>query len=134
MLFTDTMTVFNQIEEGVWKRSIIKGVQWAHNKLETITSGTTQSQQRVESITVDCGRDYGNPKYVDPITYANLANKDGYYTFDTRNGQDMCVLGVCDEDLTPKEIKQRFQYFGIVERVSDNRNRDYLKNIKVTLR
>ena len=134
MLFTDTMTVFNYIGNEQWKRSIVKGVQWSHNRVETTTSGTTQTERKVESITVDFGRNYGNPVYVDPITYANLTNKDGFFTFNNSEGQDICVLGICNEDLTLKELRQRFQYVGVVERVSDNRNRDFLKNIKVILR
>lgn len=134
MLFTDTMTVYNYIGDETWKHSIIKGVQWTHNKVEVNTTGTTQTEHRVESITVDFGRDYGNPVYVDPITYANLTDKEGFFTFNSSEGQDIVVLGECNEDLTLKELKQRFQYVGVVERVSDNRNRDFLKSIKVIAR
>jgi len=134
MLFTDTITVFNHIGGEKWKRSIVKGVQWTHNKVEVTTSGTTQTERRVESITVDFGRNYGNPQYVDPIAYANLTDKEGFYTFNSSEGQDFVVLGICNEDLTRKEAKERFQYVAIVERVSDNRNRDFLKSIKVIAR
>ena len=134
MLFTDTMTVFNCIGEETYKRTIVKGVQWTHNKVEVTTAGTTQTERRVESITVDFGRDYGNPVYVDPITYGNLTDKEGFYTFNSSEGKDYVVLGICNEDLTLKEARQQFQYVGVIERVSDNRNRDFLKSIKVIAR
>lgn len=37
VLFTDTMTVYNfhrdpKTDDEVWLRSVVKGVQWRHNK------------------------------------------------------------------------------------------------------
>ena len=65
VLFNDTMTVYNyhrdpDTEKKTWIRSVVKGVQWSHNKTEVTTSGNVQTESKVESITVDFQRGYGN--------------------------------------------------------------------------
>ena len=44
VLFTDTMTVYNfyrdpETDEESWIRSVVKGVQWRHNKTDVTSSG-----------------------------------------------------------------------------------------------
>ena len=139
-LFTDTMTVYNYIcddenETEVWKRTVISGVQWSHNKTETTVSGGVQTEKKVESITIDFQRSYGNEKYVDPVSFAGLDDKTGYWTLNSKAGQDVLVLGKSDKEISKSyklsQLREDFQYCGTVTSVSDNRNRGFLKNIRV---
>ena len=135
-LFTDTMTVYNSINgEEKWQRTVIKGVQWRHNKIEVSTSGGVQTEKKVESITIDFQKDYGRDKYVDYLEFNKLEDKTGYWTLNGRDCMDIVVLGECtkelDENYKVSDLRNDFQYMGTVLSVSDNRNRDFLKHIKV---
>lgn len=139
-LFTDVITVYNYIydeETGKdsWKRTVIKGVQWSHNKIAVTVSGGIQTEKRVESITIDFQRRYGNETYVDPVRFAMLENKTGYWTLNAKDCQDIIVLGESDKEISREyrihQLKQDFQYCGTVISVSDNRNRRFLQHIKV---
>ena len=132
VLFTDIMTVYNyhrdpDTEKETWFRSVIKGVQWSHNKTETTTSGNVQTESKVESITVDFQRSYGNKPYLPPTA--------GFWTLTPKSGQDMIVLGVSEQEISRayriSDLLDDFQYAVTVTAVSDNRNRPRLKTIKV---
>lgn len=142
ILFTDTMTVYNyhqdpDTEKETWFRSVIKGVQWSHNKTETTTSGNVQTESKVESITVDFQRSYGNKPYLPPTEYAKLTAEQaaGFWTLNSRSGQDVLVLGESDKEISwaykLSDLLDDFQYAVTVTAVSDNRNRPRLKTIKV---
>lgn len=142
VLFTDTMTVYNyhrdpDTEKETWFRSVIRGVQWSHNKTETTTSGNVQTESKVESITVDFQRSYGNKPYLPPTEYAKLTAEQaaGFWTLNPKSGQDMLVLGVSEKEISRayriSELPDDFQYAVTVTAVSDNRNRPRLKTIKV---
>lgn len=141
ILFTDTMTVYNyhrdpDTERESWLRSVVKGVQWSHNKTEAAISGNVQTESKVESITVDFQRGYGNKPYLPPTEYAKLTAEQaaGYWTLNPKTGQDMLVLGESDREISGgyrlTDLKDDFQYAVTVTAVSDNRNRPRLKTIK----
>ena len=142
VLFTDTMTVYNyhrdhDTEKETWLRSEVKGVQWCHNKTETVTSGNVQTETKVESITIDFRRSYGNKPYLPPTEFAKLTVEKAadFWTLDPKSGQDMIVLGESDKEISREyrlnELLEDFQYAVTVTAVSDNRIRPRLKNIKV---
>lgn len=142
VLFTDIMTVYNyhrdpDTEKETWFRSVINGVQWSHNKTETTTSGNVQTESKVESITVDFQRSYGNKPYLPPTEYAKLTAEQaaGFWTLNSRSGQDVLVLGESDKEISRayklSDLLDDFQYAVTVTAVSDNRNRPRLKTIKV---
>lgn len=142
VLFTDTMTVYNfyrdpDTEKDVWNRTEVKGVQWSHNKNEVSTSNGIQTESKVESITIDFGRAYGNKPYLPPNEYKNLSAEEvtGYWTLDAKTGQDVLVLGESDHEISRQyklsDLQKDFQYAVTVTAVSDNRNRPRLKHIKV---
>ena len=140
-LFTDVMTVYNYIknqdETETWQRNIIKGVQWSHSKTETTVSNGVITQNKVESITIDFKKDYGNAEYVDPVTFASLEDKTGYWTLNAKSKQDIIVLGETENEISKSykigTLQDDFQYSGTVKSVSDNRNRRMLKNMKVVV-
>ena len=142
VLFTDIMTVYNYHrapDTGMesWIPSIIKGIQWSHNKNEVSVTGGIQTENRVERITVDFGRNYGNKPYLPPNEYKKLPDgkRRGYWTLDAKSGQDVLVLGESDREISRdyrlSDLMKDFQYAVTVTAVSDNRNRPRLKQIKV---
>lgn len=141
VLFTDIMTVYNffrdpETEKEVWNRTIIKGVQWSHNKSEVSTSNGVQTESKVERITIDFTRAYGNKAYLPPNEYKKLSAEEvtGYWTLDAKTGQDMLVLGESNHEISRQykllDLQKDFQYAVTVTAVSDNRNRPRLKHIK----
>ena len=141
VLFTDTMTVYNHrqdpdTEKDTWSRSVIRGVQWSHNKTEVSTSGGVQTEIKVESITIDFQRAYGNKPYLPPNEYRKLSADEvsDYWTLDAKCGQDVLVLGETEKDISRAykiaDLMKDFQYAVTVTSVSDNRNRPRLKHIK----
>lgn len=138
-LFTDTMTVYNYVKsaDGVdtWKRTVVKGIQWRHNKSELSISDGVQTEKKVESITVDFTKNYKRETYVDFLEFEKLENKTGYWTLNERDGLDIVVLGESDKEIGEgyklSDLRKDFQYCGTVLSVSDNRNRSHLKHIKV---
>lgn len=147
VLFNDVMTVYNyrqnkntekNTEKDTWKRTVVKGVQWRHNRKELSTSNNEQNLTRAESITVDFSRDYGNmAQYVPPHEFKRMPDEEisGYWTLDAKEGQDVLVLGISEyeigRDCRLLELSDLFQYTATVTAVSDNRNMPRLKNIKV---
>ena len=141
VLFTDTMTVYNyhrdpDTEKETWLRSVVKGVQWSHNKTEVTTSGNVQTETKVESITIDFQRSYGNKPYMPPTEYAKLPEEEAgnYWTLDVQDRQDVIVFGVSDKEISRSyklsDLQKDFQYAVTVTVVVDSRNRPRLKNIK----
>lgn len=142
VLFTDIMTVYNyhrdpDTEKETWFRSVIRGVQWSHNKTETTTSGNVQTESKAESVTINFQWGYGNKPYLPPTEYAKLTAEQaaGFWTLNSRSGQDVLVLGESDKEISRayklSDLLDDFQYAVTVTAVSDNRNRPRLKTIKV---
>lgn len=138
-LFTDTMTVYNYMKdaEGAesWKRTVVKGVQWRHNKSELSISDGVQTEKKVESITVDFSKNYKRETYVDFLEFEKMEDKTGYWTLNERDCTDIVVLGESDKEIGEgyklSDLRKDFQYCGTILSVSDNRNSSHLKHIKV---
>ena len=138
-LFTDTMTVYNYVKsaDGVetWKRTVVEGIQWRHNKSELSISDKVQTEKKIESITIDFQKNYKREQYVDFLEFEKLEDKTGYWTLNERDGMDIVVLGESDKEIGEgyklSDLRKDFQYCGTVLSVSDNRNRSHLKHIKV---
>ena len=140
VLFTDTMTVFNHsCDEGKdsWKRTIIRGVQWRHSKKELTVAKGVQTEERVESVTVDFSRGYDRPPYVEPIQYGTLPAEEraGSWTLNSKNGLDIIALGEIPEEIAGEDdidsLRKKYPYVVLVSSVADNRNRPRLKHIRV---
>lgn len=141
ILFCDVATVYNyyETEDGTekWSRTLIKGVQWRHNRNEVSTSKGVQTEKKVESVTIDFGRNYGNKPYLEPVEYKKLSEEERnkYWTLNASSGKDIIVLGEADKEISREyrisALKENFQYAVTVTSVSDNRNMPRLKHIKV---
>lgn len=141
ILFTDTMTVYNyhrdpDTEKETWLRSVVKGVQWSHNKTEVTTSGNVQTETKVEKIAIDFQRGYGNKPYLTPTEFSKLTAEEAkaYWTLNAKAGQDVIVLGEAGKEISRSykisDLQDDFQYVVTITAVSDNRNRPRLKTIK----
>lgn len=139
-LFKDIMTVYNHITDAdtgkeTWQRTVVKSVQWRHNKTEITVSKGIQTEKKVESITIDFQRTHRKEKYVDFVEFEKLEDKTGFWTLNNRDGLDLIVYGECMMEITGtyriSDLKKDNQYCVTVKAVSDNRNADYLKHIKV---
>lgn len=142
VLFTDTMTVYNyhrdsETDKETWIRSVVRGVQWSHNKTALTTVNGVQTETKVESITVDFQRGYGNKPYLPPQEFRRLPAEEAvkYWTLDAKSGQDKLVLGKNNREIADgyrlTDLAEDNQYVVTVTAVSDNRNRQRLKTIKV---
>ena len=142
VLFTDIMKVYNyhrdpETDKETWIRSIVRGVQWSHNKTALTTVNGVQTETKVESITVDFQRGYGNKPYLEPQEYRKLPAEEAakYWALDAKSGQDKLVLGNSVREIADgyrlTDLAEDNQYVVTVTAVSDNRNRPRLKTIKV---
>lgn len=133
-LFTDTMTVYNNVGEGQWHRTVIRGVQWISQEVSVTSEKSAKVKKMVRSVTIDFSRNYGNAQYLDPHRFDLLEDKTGYWTLNAETGLDAIVLGRCDKELSEdyrlKHLRTESEC-ATVTSVSDCRNRSFLKNIKV---
>lgn len=141
VLFTDVMTVYNYYKDAdgkdSWQRTVIRGIQWRHSKKELMVSKGVQSEELVESITINFACNYGRPVYIEPVKYRALpdAGRAAYWTLDDKQGLDIMVLGEITEEIISEEdilhLQKLCQYVVTVSKVADNRNRGRLKHIRV---
>lgn len=142
VLFRDTITVYNYRKnrdsgEETWHRTVVRGVQWRHNRRELTTSNNVQGLSLAERITIDFAHNYGNDRYVPPYEFRKMQDTEisGCWTLDASGGMDILVLGVSGyeigTDCRLSELSGLFQYVATVVAVSDNRNMPRLRNIKV---
>ncbi len=142
VLFRNTITVYNYRKnrnsgEEMWHRTVVRGVQWRHNRRELVASNNVQEQAVAERITIDFGRSYGNGRYVPPHEFRQMQDSEiaGCWTLDASSGMDILVLGVSNLEIGTgcrlSDLSGLFQYTATVAAVSDNRNMPRLRNIKV---
>ena len=142
VLFRDTMTVYNYRKnkdsgEETWHRTVIRGVQWRHNRRELVSSNNVQELSVAERITIDFGHNYGNARYISPDQFRQIQDTEigNCWTLDASHGMDILVLGISEyeigTDCKLSELSRLFQYAATVTAVSDNRNMPRLKHIKV---
>ena len=118
-LFTDTVTIFNKLPDGTWKRTIVNDVQWADKSDRTNESGRV-SVAKYTSVT------FPKPAYEGLI-------------LDSSNEEDCIVYGAVEdaiEDIKGKRVSdllEKYPKSGLIKAVNDNSNRTMLPNIKVVL-
>lgn len=118
-LFTDTVTVYNQISDSEWKRTIVEGVQWSE-KTEKQNNNGKFSVVRYISVTFPEG------------TYDDLE-------FNSSKESDCIVYGNVEDIVTGEkgnrisDLLKKYPKSGLIKAVNENSSRDFLKNIKVVL-
>ena len=118
-LFTDTITLYNKISDSEWKRTVVKGVQWAEQYDKKNDNGKI-SVARYVSITFPNGTFQGlileAGRTEDCIVYGEVR--------DVVNGEKGSRLS---------DLMKKYSRSGIIQTVNDNSNRDFLPNVKVVL-
>ena len=118
-MFTDTVTVYHKVDEGIWEISVIKGVQWSDK--------------------IDRKNENGR---ISIVKYAEITFPEGTYDgliLDPASGEDCIVLGECRERISDEkgnrlsDLIKMYSDSGIVQSVNDNSKRSFLKNIKVVV-
>lgn len=118
-LFTDTVTVFNQVSDNEWRRTVVKGVQWT-DKVEKSNSDGVISILQYASVTFPKG------------TYENITLSPG-------SEQDCIILGAVEGTITTErgqrvsDLLKQYPRSGLIKSVKDNSLRRHLKNKKVVL-
>lgn len=118
-MFTDTVTLYNKTSDNEWKRTVIKGVQWADKSNKQNNDGRI-SVARYTAITFPEG------------TYENLV-------LNTYNEEDCIVFGEVSDEVNSErgsrvaDLLKKYPKSGTIQSVNDNSNRDFLKNIKVVI-
>ena len=116
--FTDTVTIYNKSDStSSWSRTVVKGVQWS-DKYDRINNNGKIKVDKFASITVPEG------------TYEDLH-------LDPAADEDAILYGNVPDNPTTSSFKLseviKRNKGGIIQSVNDNSNRDFLKNIKVTV-
>ena len=117
--FTDTVTIYNKTTSS-WSRTVVEGVQWSDKADRVNNNGRIK---------------------VDP--YATITFPEGTYEglrLDPRQDEDAILYGAVP-DMPSTSSASVFKLTdvirrnkgGVIQSVNDNSNRDYLKNIKVTV-
>lgn len=118
-MFTDTITVYNKVSDTEWKRTVVKGVQWADKTEKKIVDGVLRVV-RYASVTFPQG------------TYEGLV-------LDSAKEEDIIVCG-CVTDVVNNirssrlsDILEKYPKSGRIKAVNDNSRRTMLSNIKVVV-
>lgn len=136
--FTETVTVYNHAVENrteVWRRTVIRGVQWAGRRVNAFDStGQSVFEQEI-SLTIPVNADTGGKQYADPKAYNKAADKSMLWTLDPASGDDVIVYGEClaeiSDDYTLSKLARDYTMVTIMA-VSDNTRRERLRTWKVS--
>lgn len=118
-LFTDSVTIYNQISDTEWKRTVVDGVQWSE-KTDRQNANSVLSIVQYVSITFPEG------------TYKGLV-------LDAANENDCIVFGVVEDEVTAEkgkrisDLMEKYPRSGRIKSVNDNTNRRRLRNMKVVI-
>ena len=132
-LFTDTITLYNHLPDNTWQRTVMSGVQYSESVERIKTSDGKITRSAVVNVTipetVECDR-----KYVSCREFKRMEDVSESWTLDPADNLDIIILGEVEQEVTAnyrlKNLKADYDCVTVVS-VSDGRNRDLLKNIKV---
>ena len=118
-LFTDTVTIYNKTPQETWMRTVVNGVQW---------SDKTDKQNDNGKLTI--------------VRYASLTFPEGTYEglrLDPKDEEDCIIFGEVNDEVTTEkghrigDLLKKYPRSGLIRSVNDNRNRTYLKQVKVVV-
>lgn len=132
-LFTDVITLYNHKPDDTYQRTVIKGVQFSRKVEKTVSSDNKISLASVVNITIpdtaECDR-----SYVGKGIFKNEEDTSPHWTLDAGENLDIMIQGEVEQEITEdyrlKNLRADYDC-ATVDSVSDNRNRDFLKHIKV---
>jgi len=118
-VFTDSVTIYNKVDDSTWNRTVVNGVQW---------SDKTEKQVSDKVVTV--------------ANYATVTFPQGAYSgliLDSNREEDCVVKGAVNDTVSGQrghriaDILAKYQHSGLIKSVNDNSNRTFLPNIKVVI-
>lgn len=118
-VFTDTVTIYNQISDSEWKRTVVEGVQWTE-KTEKLNNNGKMNIVKYVSVTFPEG------------TYEDIA-------FDSNKENECIVYGKVEDIVTGEngsrisDLLDKYPKSGLIKSIKANTGRDFLKNLKVVL-
>lgn len=133
MIFTDTITIYSYYKDnGVekWHRTVLKGVMWKRKRVQSVNVDGKLNIVDTVSITIPYRAFY--------LPYKEfLLSSDGlsHWTIETASNLSVAVLGECDKEVGDiyrlKDLRRDYSDVVTLKSLSDNTNRDHLKNWKV---
>lgn len=132
-LFTDAITLYNHKPDDAYQRTVIKGVQFSRKVEKTVTTDNKISLASIVNITIpdtaECER-----SYVEKGVFKNEEDTSSHWTLDAGGNLDIIIHGEVRQEITEdyrlKHLKTDYDCVTVAS-VSDNRDRDFLKHIKV---
>lgn len=118
-VFTDTITLYQKIDEDTWTSTVISGVQWSPKTEKTVSD-------RVVVVS----------------SYVQITFPEGTFEhiiLDSSREDDVIVKGVCKRLVNGQrgnriaDLMREYPESGRIKSVNDNSSRDFLKNIKVVI-
>ena len=116
-LFTDGVTLFQKKYDGSYVRTIVDGVMWTDTVEKSLSTGKLVMAKAI-SVTFP-------EETLDLIDLSTYSEEDAVF-FGSVTGE---ITGEKGKRLS--DFMMEYPRSGIIRSVSDNSNRDFLKNIKV---
>jgi hypothetical protein len=134
MVFTDTITIYiyykdNGVEK--WHRAVLKGVMWKRKRVQSVNIDGKLNIVDTVSITIP-----HKALYLPYKEFLSSSDRLSYWTIETASNLSVAVLGECDKHVGDsyrlKDLRRDYSDVVTLKSLSDNTNRDHLKNWKVT--
>ena len=132
-LFTDTITLYNHLPDDTWQRTVLSGVLYSEAIERIKGSDGKITRSAVINVTIpetaECGREY-----ISSRDFKKLDDVSGHWTLNPADNLDVIILGEVEQELTAeyrlKDLKADYNCVTVAS-ITDGRNRNLLKNIKV---
>lgn len=132
-IFTDTITIYNHKKDDTYQRTVIHGVMYTKKTEKIVSSDGKVNLGTTVSVTIPdtakCDR-----QYIGKHDFKQLQDTSGNWTLDEAENLDIIVQGEALQEITEEyRLKHLKADYGCVTvaSVSDNRNRQRLKHIRV---
>ena len=133
MVFTDTITVYSYYKDNSvekWHRTVLKGVMWKRKRVQSVNIDGKLNIVDTVSITIPY-----RALYLPYKEFLSSSDRLSHWTIETASNLSVAVLGECDKEIGDvyrlKDLKRDYSDVVTLKSLSDNTNRDHLKNWKV---
>jgi hypothetical protein len=134
MIFTDTITIYSYYKDNgaeKWHRKVLKGVMWKRKRVQSVNIDGKLNIIDTVSITIPY-----RALYLPYKEFLSSSDRLSHWTIETASNLSVAVLGECDKEIGDvyrlKDLKRDYSdVVTLKSLLSDNTNRDHLKNWKV---
>lgn len=134
MIFTDTITIYSYYKDNgaeKWHRKVLKGVMWKRKRVQSVNIDGKLNIVDTVSITIPY-----RALYLPYKEFLSSSDRLSHWTVETASNLSVAILGECDKEIRDnyrlKDLKRDYSDVVTLKSLSDNTNRNYLKNWKVT--